>query len=51
MADGAITAVAKLSSVRNRKCLAPLADALEARPDSDTQELAHRARQVATVPA
>ncbi|MPZ67844.1 MAG: hypothetical protein GEU83_20960 [Pseudonocardiaceae bacterium] len=51
LADGAITAVAKLSSVRNRKRLAPLADALEDRPGSDTRELAHRARQVATLPA
>lgn len=48
MAHGAITAVAKLSSVRNRKRLAPLAGALQARPGSDTRELAHIARQVAT---
>ncbi len=48
LAHGAITAVAKLSSVRNRKRLAPLAGALQARPGSDTRELAHSARQVAT---
>lgn len=48
LAHGAITRVGKLSSVRARKRLEPLADALEARPGSDARELARMARQVAT---
>jgi hypothetical protein len=43
----AIVAVSKLSSVRSRRRLEPLAAALEARPGSDTKELARMARQVA----
>jgi transcriptional regulator with XRE-family HTH domain len=48
LAHGAITAVSKLSSVRARKRLEPLADALDTRRNSDARELAWVARQVAT---
>ncbi len=51
LAHGAITAVTKLSSVRARKRLGPLADALHTRPGTDYQELARMARQVATTRA
>jgi len=51
LAHGAITATSKLSSVRARTQLAPLATALEARPGSDVQELARMARQVAATRA
>ncbi len=47
LAHGAITDVTKLTSVRVRKKLLPLAEALEARPGSDARELARMARQVA----
>ncbi len=47
LAHNAITAVAKLCSIRARKRLEPLADALEARRGSDHRELARMARQVA----
>jgi transcriptional regulator with XRE-family HTH domain len=47
LAHEAITAVSKLSSVRARKRLAPLADALDTRRGSDTRELARMARRVA----
>jgi hypothetical protein len=47
LAHGALKAVGKLSSVRARTELEPLAVALEARPGSDTKELARITRQVA----
>ena len=47
LAHSTITGVAKLTSVRVRRRLHPLAAALEARPGSDTRELARLARQVA----
>jgi transcriptional regulator with XRE-family HTH domain len=47
MAHHAITAVTKLSSVRARKRLEPLADALDARRGSDARELTRMARRVA----
>jgi hypothetical protein len=43
MAHHAITAITTLSSVRARKRLEPLADALDARRGSDTRELARMA--------
>ena len=48
LAHEAITGARKLSSVRIRRRLEPLAAALEARPGSDHRELARTARQVAT---
>lgn len=51
MAKSAIDAVALLRSMRARERLLPLADALEARPGSDCQQLAQMARQVATTRA
>ena len=48
-AHEAITGAMKLSSVRIRRRLEPLATALDARPGSDYRELAHTARQVAAV--
>jgi hypothetical protein len=48
LAHRAITSVTKLSSVRVRTHLEPLAEALQARPGSDAQELARMTRQVAT---
>lgn len=48
LAHGALTAVAKLSSVRARTELEPLALALEARPGPDTKALARITRQIAT---
>ncbi|MGH3905929.1 MAG: hypothetical protein ACRDTE_17375, partial [Pseudonocardiaceae bacterium] len=51
LAHTAITAVRKLSSVRARKRLGPLADALHTRPGADYQDLARMARQVATTRA
>ncbi|MGQ0776326.1 MAG: helix-turn-helix domain-containing protein [Pseudonocardiales bacterium] len=51
LAHNAITAATKLSSVRVRKRLQPLAEALEARPGSDMRELARMARQVAATRA
>lgn len=50
LAARAIDGVAGLRSARARARLLPLADALDARPGSDAQELAHRARQVAAAP-
>ena len=47
LAHRAIRDVTKLSSVRARKQLDPLAIALEARPGSDAKELARITRQVA----
>lgn len=47
LAHRAITDITKLTSVRVRKNLVPLAEALEARPGSDARELARMARQVA----
>ncbi|MGH4014077.1 MAG: helix-turn-helix domain-containing protein [Pseudonocardiaceae bacterium] len=47
LAHDAITAVTRLSSVRIRRQLAPLAQELEARPSSDAKELARMARQLA----
>jgi hypothetical protein len=47
LAHGAITAVTKLSSIRVRRKLEPLAAALEARPGRDAQDLARMARQAA----
>ncbi|MGQ0773854.1 MAG: hypothetical protein ACT4NY_05470, partial [Pseudonocardiales bacterium] len=51
LAHQTITAVAQLSSVRVRKQLIPLADALAARPGSDAAELTRMARDVATTRA
>ncbi|MGH4009523.1 MAG: helix-turn-helix domain-containing protein [Pseudonocardiaceae bacterium] len=48
LAHGAITAVSKLSSVRARKRLEPLATALEAQRGSDARDLARVARRVST---
>ncbi|HVE96152.1 MAG TPA: hypothetical protein VNA67_04125, partial [Pseudonocardiaceae bacterium] len=48
LAHGAITAVSKLSSVRARKRLEPLASALETQRGSDAKELARMARRVST---
>ncbi|MFL6146662.1 MAG: helix-turn-helix domain-containing protein [Pseudonocardiaceae bacterium] len=48
LAHGAITAVSKLSSVRARNRLEPLASALETQRSSDARELARMARRVAT---
>ncbi len=47
LAHRAITDVTKLTSVRARKQLLPLAQALEARPGSDARELARIVRRVA----
>jgi len=47
LAHSAITAVTKLSSVRARQRLKPLATALESRPGSDHRQLARMARQIA----
>jgi len=51
LAHSAVTTAARLSSVRARRRLEPLAAALEARPGSDARELARMARQVAAVRA
>lgn len=51
LAHQTITAVAQLSSVRVRKQLVPLANALAARPGSDAAELTRMARHVATTQA
>lgn len=51
LAHGAITGVTRLSSVRARHRLEPLAVALAARPGADAQELARMARQVAATRA
>jgi transcriptional regulator with XRE-family HTH domain len=48
LAHEAITGAMKLSSLRIRRRLEPLAAALDARPSSDHRELARRARHVAT---
>ncbi len=50
-AQQAIREVAELRSVRARDRLTPLAEALAARPDSGSRELAQHARRVAAVPA
>lgn len=47
LAHTAITDVAKLTSVRARRQLLPLAESLDARPGADAKELARMARQVA----
>lgn len=47
LAHSVITDVTRLSSVRARKQLTPLAEALEIRPGSEARELARMARQVA----
>jgi hypothetical protein len=51
LTHGALKAVGKLSSVRARTELEPLAVALEARPGSDAKELARITRQVAATRA
>lgn len=48
MAHEAITSVSRLSSVRARRRLHPLADALDTRTGADARDLARTARQVAT---
>ena len=48
LAHGTITDVSKLTSMRVRKKLLPLAQALAARPGPDARELARMAQQVAT---
>ena len=50
-AHSAVAAAGKLTSVRVRRRLEPLADALEARPGSDYRELARMTRQVAAIRA
>ena len=47
LAHSAITDVTKLTSVRTRRQLVPLVEALEARPGTDARELARMARQMA----
>ena len=47
LAHGAVTSAGKLTSVRARQRLVPLAEALEARRGSDAEQLARMARQVA----
>ena len=47
LAHTAITDTTTLTSIRVRRQLLPLAQALETRPDTDAQELARMARQVA----
>lgn len=51
LAHGAVTSAARISSVRARRRLEPLAAALEARPGIDAKQLARMARQVATTRA
>lgn len=51
LAHGAITGVMRLSSVRARQHLAPLAAALEARLGTDADDLARTARHLATTRA
>jgi len=51
LAHGAVSAAAKLTSVRVRRRLEPLAAALEARRGSDHRELARVARKVASTRA
>ncbi len=51
LAHSAVTAAAKLTSIRVRQRLEPLATALEARPGSDPQQLARMTRQVAAARA
>jgi hypothetical protein len=51
LAHGAVTAAAKLTSVRVRQRLEPLIAALEARPGGDAKQLARMARRVATTRA
>ena len=51
LAHGAVTAAAKLTSVRTRRRLEPLVAALAARRGSDAEQLARMARQVATTRA
>jgi transcriptional regulator with XRE-family HTH domain len=51
LAHGAITGVLRLSSLRARQWLDPLATALESRPRADHRELARMASQVATTRA
>jgi tetratricopeptide (TPR) repeat protein len=48
LAHGVITAVTKLGSVWARRRLEPLVTALEARPGTDTKDLARMARQVSS---
>jgi hypothetical protein len=47
LAHSAITDTTKLTSVRARRQLVPLAEALEARPGTDARDLARMARQAA----
>lgn len=51
LAHGAIGGVTKLSSIRARQRLEPLATALESRSSNDHRELARMARQVAATRA
>jgi hypothetical protein len=51
MAYGAVTSAARLSSVRVRQRLEPLAAALEGRSGCDARELGRMARQVAAIRA
>ncbi len=48
LAHGAITSVSKLSSVRARQRLLPLAAALDARASNDARDMARMIRQLAT---
>jgi len=51
LAHGAITAVSRLSSVRARRRLQPLAAALDARPGRDARDLARMAQQTTAAQA
>jgi len=51
LAHGAITAASRLSSVRVRGRLHPLAVALATQPGRDARDLARMARQTASAPA
>jgi len=48
LAERVVTAAGKLTSVRARRRLEPLASALDTRPGADPRQLARTARQVAT---
>ncbi len=50
LAHNAITIAHKLSSIRTRRQLAPLVDALSARPGRDARDLTHMARAVSGSP-
>jgi len=47
LARDALTSASRLTSVRNRRTLLPLAEALDTRPGTDARDLARMARQIA----